>query len=106
MKCESFRLKKFLQYVNRFISCVASNLSKISSICLERFVGEDKQEDKQDGRYGQGREETCKGNGYDVSGWASVEFGHPDEDRGYGSHCRGAGSGGVSFGGGLGGSHL
>ena len=51
-------------------------------------------------------EKADQDNGYDASGWASVDFGDPDEDRGYGSDCGGDGPGGFSFGGGMGGSDL
>ena len=48
-------------------------------------------EDKDNGRDGQGREEGGRDNGYDVTGWASVDLSHSDEDRGYGADCGGDG---------------
>jgi deferrochelatase/peroxidase EfeB len=65
-----------------------------------------RKEDEWDGRDGEDSEEADKDNGYDVSGWASIFFSDSDEDRGYGADCGRVGSGGVSFGRGMGGSDL
>jgi len=86
MRLESFYLKKNSKYVNRFTDGVASGFGKIIPVCVKRFV-----EEEEDGNDGQDTEETSKDNGYNLSGWASIEFSHPNEDGGYDSYCRGTG---------------
>jgi len=85
-KFETFCLKKNSQYVNRYANSIASGLAKISPVCVKIFL-----EEEENGRDGQDTEEASKDNGYNPSGWASIEFSHPNEDRGYDSHCRGTG---------------
>jgi hypothetical protein len=81
MRFESFHLKKISQYVNRFIDSVASGWKNYTA-CVRTFV-----EEEENGSDGQDTEEAFKDNGYNISGWASIKLGHPDEDRGYGSDC-------------------
>jgi hypothetical protein len=95
LEYERFRLKKYFHYVNRFTDYVARGYRKTIFPIIHKTL-------KGGERDGTGSTEASEDNGYDVSGWASVEFGDTDADGGYGADCGGPGSGGVSFVGGMG----